>query len=76
MFFQFANTVLIKERKKYVVVWWNHSSVVQTKEIIAIQLREQLLMNQLKDVTAFRPQEPASTKLYNVMYFSQMMKLL
>ena len=36
MFFQFANIVLIKERKKQVavcVVWWNHSSVVQTKEI-------------------------------------------
>ena len=62
MFLQFANTVLIKERKKYVVVWWNHSSVVQTKEIIAIQLREQLLMNQLNDVIAFRLQEPASTK--------------
>ena len=50
MFFQFAtvcstvfpvcNTVFIKETKKYVVVWWNHSSVVQTKEILASQLRE------------------------------------
>ena len=40
MFFQFTNTVLKKEKYKYVVVWWNHSSVVQTKEILANQLRE------------------------------------
>ena len=47
MFFQFANIVLIEKRKKYVVVWWNHSSVFQTKETLASQLREQLLIEEV-----------------------------
>ena len=40
MFFQFANIILMTGKKKYVAVWWNQLSVVQTKEILASQLRE------------------------------------
>ena len=47
MFFQFANIVLIEKRKKYVVVWWNHSSVFPKKETLASQLREQLLIEEV-----------------------------